>query len=1053
MQSWIAAGILIYYLGHFNVRPQVLIEGDIEYDDFARYVYGDAINDDSKVDRKYDNVGWADETKAQKNLYSECPQGHRKVVRVDKRAAVFGSERLWPYGVVYYEFDDSITAEKEKVIKAAMQHWEDHTCIRFQPHNKEQDYLSFYNGAGCHTAVGRTGGKQTVSINDECKYMGTIAHELAHAIGFWHEQSRPDRDLYVRILWDNILKGKEHNFNKMAYGSIDSRGITYDYNSIMHYGPYSFTKNESLRTMVPLNSSLKITMGQRSYLSELDIKQANKMYCCLNGGCALNPCIRGYCRETGHPPFFKCNCFLGWYGERCHQNYDKCALNPCLKGKCITDRRNSAGFRCICDAGYTGALCDKNINDCTANSCKNGGECVDGVNSYSCKCTGNYRGKHCEFLSCPKSTFPCNTLGVCVKRSHVCDFNNDCGDWSDETEICGNCSFENGFCGYRNKGEIKWKIGIGQTPSEDTGPQYDHTYQTLIGTYAFIEASYQYNPGAEAILETPVYPASGNNCVFSFSYHMYGRDVGELKIKLLSSIHDSIILWSTSGNTGNIWYTEVLTIGKKFFFKLQFIQSGNLGWKADVAIDDLWFLNCEVNSNVDNCRNHNCVHGQCIDGIDGYICQCYPGYSGNYCNVDSNDCKNNPCGIHGLCMDEVNGYSCICQTGYTGLNCEVRVSYFCGFEEGICSPLRNSLNANFAWSLGTGQTLSKGTGPKYDHTIGNSLGKYLFIEGSSPQVEGNKAILEIGQFAKSKENCILSFYYNMNGKTMGGILINIIYNNKTVKTVWKKMGHQGNTWNLAVVKVGKDDNFIIAIIGIIGSHWESDAAIDDIMLGGDCGLLEDCDDSFCSSQGECVSNPDSSFYCVCYEGFYGENCDKELNKCRDNVCGNHEKCLHLDNGYICQCENGWEGRNCELKRQNDCQNKPCVFGKCVDGVGGFICICDKGYIGMYCDIRTCDPNPCINSGICISQPNGFLCYCQDDYSGRFCQKEAQNLISENRNCSQTCVHGKCDLNSTCICNTKYTGKHCNISNIDKSTSEKNVFSLYFLLLILLFKMI
>ena len=50
--------------------------------------------------------------------------------------------------------------------------------------------------------------------------------------GFWHEQSRPDRDNYVTINWNNIQSGQSGNFDKYTTG-IDLLGFAYDYDSIM----------------------------------------------------------------------------------------------------------------------------------------------------------------------------------------------------------------------------------------------------------------------------------------------------------------------------------------------------------------------------------------------------------------------------------------------------------------------------------------------------------------------------------------------------------------------------------------------------------------------------------------------------------------------------------------------------------------------------------------------------------------------------------------------------------------------------------------------------
>lgn len=58
----------------------------------------------------------------------------------------------------------------------------------------------------CWSPVGRTGnGEQRLSLGQRCWYLGIVIHELGHAIGFWHEMNRPDRDSWIYVYWSNII--------------------------------------------------------------------------------------------------------------------------------------------------------------------------------------------------------------------------------------------------------------------------------------------------------------------------------------------------------------------------------------------------------------------------------------------------------------------------------------------------------------------------------------------------------------------------------------------------------------------------------------------------------------------------------------------------------------------------------------------------------------------------------------------------------------------------------------------------------------------------------
>lgn len=66
--------------------------------------------------------------------------------------------------------------------------------------------------------------------------MGVIAHEIGHVLGFWHEQSRTNRDEYVNILTENFDTKYADNFLVRSESQENDYNVSYDYSSNMHYG-------------------------------------------------------------------------------------------------------------------------------------------------------------------------------------------------------------------------------------------------------------------------------------------------------------------------------------------------------------------------------------------------------------------------------------------------------------------------------------------------------------------------------------------------------------------------------------------------------------------------------------------------------------------------------------------------------------------------------------------------------------------------------------------------------------------------------------------------
>ncbi|KAF2881015.1 hypothetical protein ILUMI_25163 [Ignelater luminosus] len=210
--------------------------------------------------------------------------------RIGLRWDVF-PEKLWENGTVPYVISPLYEPTDRVTIYTAIRIINFMTCIKFVPWNgKSKDYLLIWPikyPAGCWSFVGKFGGAQIVSLQAPDRSgpnclgtEGRAIHELMHALGVFHEQSRWDRDKFVKIHLENIIPHFQSNFDKQSLENT-TYSFEYDYDSIMHYGKYYFSKGKGKPTITSKLPGIK-RLGQRKAMSKGDCLKLNDLYGCLD---------------------------------------------------------------------------------------------------------------------------------------------------------------------------------------------------------------------------------------------------------------------------------------------------------------------------------------------------------------------------------------------------------------------------------------------------------------------------------------------------------------------------------------------------------------------------------------------------------------------------------------------------------------------------------------------------------------------------------------------------------------------------------------------------
>ncbi|KAL7645900.1 UNVERIFIED_CONTAM: hypothetical protein RMT77_002797 [Armadillidium vulgare] len=197
-----------------------------------------------------------------------------------QRNEFYSKPKKWINGIIPYKFEHNFPENGIETFENAIYIYKGltHGCVRFKKRTNEQDYLYItHTKERCSSYIGRIGGPQEMSLPTHCNTPHTVLHELLHSLGFDHEHQRPDRDDYVTILHDNVKKGKERLFEKRK--NMETFGISYDYESVMHYHRMTFSKNDK-PTIITKNPKYQDKIGNALVLSEKDIMKVKKMYNC-----------------------------------------------------------------------------------------------------------------------------------------------------------------------------------------------------------------------------------------------------------------------------------------------------------------------------------------------------------------------------------------------------------------------------------------------------------------------------------------------------------------------------------------------------------------------------------------------------------------------------------------------------------------------------------------------------------------------------------------------------------------------------------------------------
>ncbi|KAK8742782.1 hypothetical protein OTU49_001670 [Cherax quadricarinatus] len=675
--------------------------------------------------------------------------------------------------------------------------------------------------------------------------------------------------------------------------------------------------------------------------------------------CGKYPCANGGTCENTAPDEYRCTCPEGFSGENCEVVEDPCAPGPCHHGG--TCMEVNGGFQCTCSPGWSGHTCQEDLDECASDPCEHGGTCVDQVNSFTCTCTLGWEGNTCQFDSDECQGRPCINAVSCVNlegdykcqcrngwEGKNCDINlNDCQGQCLNGATCidlvddYHCACSPGFTGRNCETNID---ECGSGPCSNGGECVD-----LVGHYRCICPVGYSGQQCEIDIDlcNPNPCDNGAPCINTQAdYYCHcpeGWGGKNCSLPRPACTQPPCQVDSCTvpeaQESGSVLLVPSNICGR----------SGRCVSHAEAAFScvcDPGFTGQYCHINVNDCESSPCMNGgTCVDLVNGFQCVCDPGWEGPLCNIDVDECSDHPCRNNATCVDGVTDFTCACQGSWKGRTCSSTTSH--------CDP----------------STCQHG-GTCVD--LGNA-----FVCRCPDEWKGTTCQI--------RERRVCDSSPCQNGATC----------------------------------VNTGDSFTC----LCPDGWD----------GATChNNINDCTPHPCYNGGRCVDGINWRV-CECSPGFTGPDCRVNINECASSPCAFGSTCVDGIADFRCVCPPGRTGRRCEHVEGNNSVEQPsqaCLWGGDLRPHGAVwrhqcnSCHCSHGTAScsdVWCGPENClrsrGPNhyPCEPYQVCVPGPLHWCLAppCEPWGECRMLSEEGQQVAPRVNPGPRECVPNHATLNNAC----------------------------------------